>query len=920
MDKEKWYARSADEVVAFWQTCFNDGLSSAAVKNRLSKFGYNEIAEKSKEPWWKRFLSQFQDFMVLILLAATLISGFLGEYADAITILAIVLLNALLGFFQEYRAEQSLNALKKLSAPTARVIRNGIIQQIPARELVPGDILVLEAGDKLAADGRLLSVHNLEVEEAALTGESLPVRKVADKKFSENAPLGDRKNMIFAGTSICRGRGKAVVCATGMSTEVGHIANMIQAAAVEPTPLEKRLEHLGRWLVWGCLAICMIVVITGIMKGESLFLMCMTGISLAVAAIPEGLPAIVTVALALGVQRMIRQHAIIRKLPAVETLGCTTVICSDKTGTLTQNAMTVRQVFAGNDIFEVTGLGYDIKGSFLLNNQPVSANKHPSLLQCLKIGALCNNSSLKQNNVIISGTWRKNEVSGLSVEGDPTEGAITVAAAKAAVWRQDFEKNSDRVGEIPFESERRRMSVVYHDKDTDTHWLYAKGAPDTIIDLCRHCLTESGIIPLNQEIIKKISAVNESMAGKALRVLAVAYRPFDKNQVELLNENHENNLIFVGLLGMIDPPREEAKKSITLCLQAGIKTVMITGDHRDTAVAIARELQIYQEGKHKALTGHDLDTMSDKDLAAVVNEITVYARVSPAHKLRIVKALKRRGHIVAMTGDGVNDAPAIKEADIGVAMGLTGTDVSKEASAMILADDNFATIVAAVEEGRGIYDNIRKFIRYLLACNIGEVLTMFLAALSGLPMPLLPVQILWVNLVTDGLPAMALGVDPNDPHIMQRPPRHPKESVFSRGLIRKIISRGFQIGLSTLLVFSVVYYLKNDLPLARTAAFTTLVFCQLFHVFDCRSEILTIFELKFTTNKYLLGAVFFSTVMELAVIYVPSLRSIFSTVPLSLSDWTLVLIASGWSLILNGVKHVFRQRRLANRPAFNKVR
>ncbi|SMC56096.1 calcium-translocating P-type ATPase, SERCA-type [Sporomusa malonica] len=907
MDREKWYARTPDEVVQFWQTSFVDGLSSSEVNTRLDKFGFNELAEKEKTAWWKRFLAQFQDFMVLVLLGATLISAFLGEYADAITILIIVLMNAILGFIQEYRAEQSLSALKKLASPTARVIRNSMVQQIPARELVPGDILILEAGDKLAADGRLIDVHNMEVEEAALTGESMPVRKVADRRYSEDAPLGDRKNMVYAGTSVVRGRGKAVVCASGMATEVGHIAGMIQTTTEEATPLERRLDHLGKWLVWGCLFICLVVVITGVAKGESLFLMCMAGISLAVAAIPEGLPAIVTVALALGVQRMIRQRAIIRKLPAVETLGCTTAICSDKTGTLTQNAMTVRQLFTDGNNYEITGVGYDIKGNILLNQQPLDISKDKALHQCLTIGALCNNSTLKQNNIAITGIWRTKNETGWSVEGDPTEGAIVVAAAKASIWQAEVEKVQKRVAEIPFESERRRMSVVYRDVNNN-NILYIKGAPDTILELCRYYHTAAGPTSLTSDHIAKINSINDQMASQALRVLAVAYRRLTPAQAQNPDETIENDLVFSGLIGMIDPPREEAKSSIARCREAGIKTVMITGDHINTAIAIAQELQIYKEGQHKALTGKDLDAMSESDLDAIVNKVTVYARVSPAHKLRIVRALKRQGHIVAMTGDGVNDAPAIKEADIGIAMGITGTDVTKEASAMVLADDNFATIVAAVEEGRGIYENIRKFIRYLLSCNIGEVLTMFLAALFGLPMPLLPVQILWVNLVTDGLPAMALGIDPTNPNIMQRPPRHPGESVFSRGLSRKVIGRGIQIGLSTLFVFSVIYYLQNDLALARTAAFATLVYCQMFHVFDCRSETATIFELKFTSNKYLLMAVAFSTIMQLSVMYVPFLSAIFSTVPLSLGNWALVLIVSGWTLILNGFKHVFKRR------------
>ncbi|MCX7780358.1 MAG: calcium-transporting P-type ATPase, PMR1-type [Negativicutes bacterium] len=914
---EKWHARSVEEAVRFWLTSPHDGLATQDVKSRLDKFGYNELTVKEKTPWWQRFIAQFQDFMVLVLLGATLVSAFLGEFTDAVTILAIVLLNAILGFIQEYRAEQSMEALKKLAAPTARVLRNATAQHVPARELVPGDIILLEPGDKIAADGRLIETSSLEIEEATLTGESLPVRKAADRQYQEDSPLGDRKNMVYAGTSVTRGRGKAVVCATGMHTEVGKIAGMIQDAENEETPLERRLESLGRLLVWGCLCICLVVVLTGIMKGEPLMLMLMSGISLAVAAIPEGLPAIVTVALALGVQRMIKRNAIVRKLPAVETLGCTTVICSDKTGTLTQNAMTVRQIFANGRFYDVTGVGYDIKGDFLLNKQEFNVKKDKFLLQCLTIGSLCNNSTLKRNNVSIANIWRRSGEDGWSIEGDPTEGALVVAAAKAGIWRSDIEKQWRRIGEIPFEADRRRMSVAYRHESTSL--LYVKGAPDTIVELCRYQGDGERETPLTPEIVSAILEANERMTSQAQRVLAVAYRRLAPAEADNLNDTLERELVFVGLLGMIDPPREEVKHAIAVCRQAGIKTVMITGDHRNTAVAIASELHMYKEGVHKAMTGRELDQISDQELARSIGGIAVFARVSPSHKLRIVRALKQCGHIVAMTGDGVNDAPAIKEADIGVAMGITGTDVTKEASAMVLADDNFATIVAAVEEGRGIYDNIRKFIRYLLSCNIGEVLTMFLATLSGLPLPLLPVQVLWVNLVTDGLPAMALGIDPNDRDIMNRPPRNPGESVFSRGLSRKIILRGVQIGLSTLGVFTLLYMVTVDLALARTGAFCTLVFCQLFHVFDCRSEVFTVFEIGLLKNRYLVAAVLCSALMQLSVLYVPFLNAIFDTVPLTLTEWAIILTVSGWTFLLGLVRHFFRRKRWSGRSVLGRV-
>lgn len=914
---EMWHARTSDDALTYWRTDRSEGLTNAEAAERLKLFGYNEVAEKERPAWWRRFLAQFQDFMVLVLMAATLISALLGEYADAVTILAIVVLNAVLGFIQENRAEQSMSALKKLTAPTARVIRHGGVQHVPARELVPGDILLLEPGDVVAADGRLAETTNLEAEESALTGESLPVRKLADRVYDEDVTVGDRKNMVYAGTVVTRGRGVAVVCGTGMNTEVGHIARLIQTATEDETPLQRRLDNLGRWLVWGCLGVCLIVVATGVARGEPLLLMCMTGISLAVAAIPEGLPAIVTVALALGVQRMIRRNAIVRKLPAVETLGCTTVICSDKTGTLTQNAMTVQRVYCGGKTYAVSGVGFEIKGEFFLDKQEFDAKKDKCLLQCLAVGCLCNNSVLKQGGVGITGLWRKKGARGWSVEGDPTEGALVVAAAKAGLWRADIEKRERRLAEIPFEAERRRMAVAYGGPEGAV--LYVKGAPDTVLELCRYYFDGNVEQPLTPELTARIAAASEAMTNGALRVLAMAYRRLNPAEAGSVTEDAERELVFAGLAGMIDPPRPEVKEAIALCRQAGIATVMITGDHRNTAVAIGRELRMFRDGSSRALTGAEVDALSERELAAAAAETTVYARVSPAHKLRIVKALKNKGHIVAMTGDGVNDAPAVKEADIGVAMGLSGTDVTREASAMTLADDNFATIVAAVEEGRGIYDNIRKFIRYLLACNIGEVLTMFLAALAGLPLPLLPLQILWVNLVTDGLPAMALGVDPKASDTMYRPPRNPAESVFSRGLARKIVFRGIQIGLTTVLVFAGVYLAKGDLALARTMAFATLVFCQLFHVYDCRSEILTIFELGFFTNKYLLLATGCSALMQAAVIHLPPLGAVFGTVPLGLTEWAIVLVVSGWTALVGGLRHLLLRRRPPVRSAYSRV-
>lgn len=915
MEEHSWHALQKELVIQSLKTSAQEGLSGREAKSRLEACGYNELLEKKKVPLWHMLLAQFQDFMVLVLLGATLVSALLGEFSDAVTIMTIVIINAVLGFVQECRAEKSLAALKELAAPVSRVIRGGLEQKVPSRELVPGDIIVLEAGDRLPADGRLIETVNLEVEEAALTGESVPVKKLAEKVYNSGTVLGDRKNMVFMGTSVTRGRGLAAITGTGMVTEMGRIAGMIQAVEEEDTPLQRRLDHLGKYLVWGCLVVCGVVVMTGVLRGEAIFLMAMSGISLAVAAIPEGLPAIVTVALALGVQRMIRRNAIVRKLPAVETLGCTTVICSDKTGTLTQNEMTVRRIFTSGGSVCLSGSGYDPRGRFMRGDSEFDPRRDKGLHWTLLIGTLCNNSKLAQNGTSIAGLWRKatgGKTPQWSVHGDPTEGALAVAAAKANLWRDQLEKEQIRIAENPFESERKCMSVVYKNR-AGSKTAYVKGAPDTILDLCSYLFADGKEIPMTEEWRRKILAANDEMAGGALRVLGMAYRRMPDNRVDFSVEEVERALTFVGLAGMIDPPREEVKAAIEVCRNAGIKTVMITGDHQSTALAIARELNMTGE-EGKAISGAELEKLSDGELEDIIETVPVFARVSPAHKLRIVRALKRAGHIVAMTGDGVNDAPAVKEADIGISMGKTGTEVTKEASAMVLADDNFATIVAAIEEGRGIYDNIRKFIRYLLACNIGEVLTMFVAALAGLPVPILPIQILWINLVTDGLPAMALGVEPTDRDIMYRMPRHPQESIFSRGLKRKIIWRGIQIGFSTVAVFAVALCLRENLMLARTMAFTTLVVSQLMYVFDCKSEIRSIFDTDLCNNMYLVGAVCCSLSMQLMVIYLPFFQICFNTVPLNLGDWGIVVLVSGWTFITGYARRFlygFRPRKMS---------
>jgi Ca2+-transporting ATPase len=899
MQRPIWHIMTCGEICKGLNVNPEKGLSDREVNRRLNEFGHNTLAVKKGVNPVFLFLGQFKDFMVIVLMVATLISGLLGEIADAITILAIILINAILGFIQEYKAERSMESLRSLAAPEATVLRNGTGVKISASDLVPGDIVMIEAGDRIPADIRWLSTTNIRVEESPLTGESEPVAKNNQPLSDEYTPIADRKNMSFMGTVLVNGRGIGIVTATGMDTEMGIIAGMIQEVKGEETPLQRRLAQLGKWLVTLSLAVCIVVVITGILQGESLYKMFFAGVSLAVAAIPEGLPAIVTVALAIGVQRMVKRNAVIRKLPAVETLGCATVICSDKTGTLTQNEMTVRRVYCDDQIFTVSGQGYDPKGDY--QGIDPYEDKGP-LKELLKCAALCNNAVLTKKGLRVAGLFRGREKDSVwGIDGDPTEGALLVAAAKAGVWREGLERKEQRVLEIPFESERKRMTVIY--KGKEGYQAYIKGAPDVILGFCTQEMTREGVIKLTSERRKQILFINDEMASQALRVLALAVRKVQESEQ---TGEVENNLVFVGLMGMIDPPRISALKAIKICQAAGIKPVMITGDHKLTAQAVAQELGIIKGKNQFVITGTELDKMTDEDLDKHVMNISVFARVAPRDKLRIVRALKKNGQIVAMTGDGVNDAPAVKEADIGIAMGQTGTDVTKEASSMIIADDNFATIVAAVEEGRGIYDNIRKFIRYLLSCNLGEVLTMFLGTLVGLPLPLLPIQILWVNLVTDGLPAMALGVDGTEPDIMKRSPRRPDESIFARGLGRKILIRGTMIGIGTLFVFVIGLWYGVGLLAARTMAFTTLVFSQLFHVFDCKSERRGIFEVGLFSNPFLVIAVLISATMQLSVIYLPLLQNIFKTTALYGWQWVVILLIAGGPSIIIGLVRVFK--------------
>ncbi|WP_064093764.1 cation-translocating P-type ATPase [Rossellomorea aquimaris] len=872
----KFHEMRQEDIEQSLNTNYQQGLSSDDVGKRRKEVGYNQLEEAEKQSALLLFFSQFKDFMVLVLLAATLISGLLGEYIDAIAIIAIVFINGFLGFFQERKAEKSLQALKELSAPQVSVLRDGAWVKIATKEVIIGDITRFGSGDRIGADIRLIEANNLEIEESALTGESVPVAKRTDVLYGENMSLGDLENMAFMGTMVTRGTGVGVVTSIGMKTAMGQIADMIQKAEVMTTPLQRRLEELGKILITVALVLTALVVGIGVVQGHDMYTMFLAGVSLAVAAIPEGLPAIVTVALSLGVQRMIKKKAIVRKLPAVETLGCASVICSDKTGTLTQNKMTVTHLWSGGRTWTVTGTGYEPEGQFYNGENRVSPNNENALKQLLTFGMLCNHADLvnRENRFV--------------VDGDPTEGALLVAALKAGLNRTTLLEKFNVVKEFPFDSTRKMMSVIVRDQN-GKYFSITKGAPDVLIEKSESILWDGKLQYKNRELFNGIEDAIRLMSSNALRNIAIAYKPINKRAYESLTEKDvEEGVTFIGLQGMIDPPRPEVKQAVKECRAAGIKTVMITGDHMLTAQAIGKQLGILKS-KDRVLDGKQLNLMDVHELEEVVEEVSVFARVSPEHKLKIVKALQNKGHVVAMTGDGVNDAPAIKSADIGVAMGITGTDVAKESSSLVLLDDNFATIKSAIHEGRNIYENIRKFIRYLLASNVGEILVMLFAMILALPLPLVPIQILWVNLVTDGLPAMALGLDKPEGDVMKRKPRHPKEGVFARGLGWKVVSRGFLIGGVTLLAFLLAYKTHPDhLAYAQTVAFATLVMAQLIHVFDCRSEISILARNPFG-NMYLVWAVLSSLVLMLLVIYIPSLQPIFHTVSIAFKDWLIII-------------------------------
>ena len=898
-----WHNLEVEEVASVLGTSRSQGLSEADVKKRLASFGHNRLDEAPGISFWEMLWEQFNNFVVFLLLGASIISAFLGEWLESGAILAIVVLNAGFGILQERRAEQALAALRQLASPDAQVLRDGHRRIVPSQEVVPGDIVFLEAGNYIPADLRMLEAVNFRVEEAALTGESLPVEKDANSLEQEDIPLGDRNNTAFMGTLASYGRGRGIVVNTGMSTQIGLIATMLQSVQEEPTPLQRRLDELGRWLGWAALGISALVFALGWLRGQEPLEMFLVAVSLAIAAVPEGLPAVVTISLALGMREMIERNALIRRLSSVETLGSASVIGSDKTGTLTQNEMTVTRLWVDGQSLDISGSGYDPKGEFAINGKKADFSKYPAALTALWVGALNNDAELEPSGESSAqNTFR--------VVGDPTEGAVLVAAAKADESYSLLKETYPRVQEIPFDSERKRMTTVnkvlephdadlspFHDNDEAREWyaVAVKGAPDVVLELCsNYQKIDDSQAKLSTEMRKSILETNDLMAQDALRVIAVAYRLTQDIPAEMTPDNVEKDLIFVGLLGMIDPPRPEVTMALKKARGAGIRTVMITGDFPLTARAIAKQIGLVDGENEKVLTGADLNQMNDEQLGAEINQVSVFARVSPEHKVRIVKALRAKGNIVAMTGDGVNDAPALKQSDIGVAMGITGTDVAKETADMVLTDDNYTSIVSAVEQGRIIYSNIRKFVFYLLSCNVAEIAVIFLAILAGLPSPLSAIQLLWLNLVTDGAPALALGTEKGDPDVMDQLPRPPDEPIINRLMRIGIAVQTVAITVATL----GAYYIGLSLypvegsgfnTTAATMAFATLSFSELLRAFTARSERYPILKIGLFSNRNMNYAVLFSLVLLFAVIYVPFLNTIFDLVPLAWAQWQFVL-------------------------------
>lgn len=891
-----WHAMLPGEVVTHLQTDLEKGLSKSEAAARLDRYGLNQLQEKPPPTFLELVIRQLNNFVIILLIVAAVISAILGEYIDAGAILTIVILNAVLGVVQENRAQQALAALKKMAAPEAMVLRDGHRGSIPSRELVPGDVVFLEAGNFIPSDLRLAEAVNLRIDEAALTGESISVEKNANMFVAAQSALGDRKNSAFMGTVVNYGRGTGVVTSTGMNTQLGIIATMLQSVVEEETPLQRRLDQLGKTLGYACLVICALVFVTGWMQGGDPLELFMVAVSLAIAAVPEGLPAIVTISLALGMQEMIRRHALIRRLSSVETLGSATVICSDKTGTLTQNEMTVTRLWADGKFVDVTGIGYNPDGQFHVEGQPSSLVEYPAARTALWLGALNNDSILEEVEA-------EEERTAYSLVGDPTEGALLVAAYKAGASKKSLAEAYPRVQEVPFDSDRKRMITIHAvkepraedlspfvDGEKPDHYVIAmKGAPDVVLNLCEFYqpLNNGRSALMDDAARQRVLDANDALTRDALRVIGVAYRIVTELPETLDHEKLEKDLVFVGLLGMIDQARPEVIPAQQHATRAGIRTIMITGDYPNTARAIAENIGLLRPG-HQVLTGADLDKMTQADLKEQVEITDVFARVSPEHKMRIVDALQANGEVVAMTGDGVNDAPAIKKADIGVSMGITGTDVAKETADMVLTDDNYASIVSAVEQGRIIYSNIRKFVYYLISCNLAEIFTIFIPTLLGKGSPLAPIQLLWLNLITDGAPALALGTEKGDPDIMEQQPRPPKEPIINKAMQAGVIVQTVAITTVTLIAF----WMGRSHPepqYAETMAFATLSFSELLRAFTARSERYPIWKIGFFTNRWMNIAVVFSMVMLLVVIYVPFLNPIFDTLPLGWEEWSKLL-------------------------------
>ena len=901
-----WHQIDASAAVEKLESNQATGLSEAEASRRLATYGRNELTGSGTKSPWRILLDQITELMVVILIVAAVISALLGDYNDAIAIAAIVVLNAILGFSQEYRAEKAMAALKKMTVPSVRVRRDGEVRESSALKLVPGDILLLEAGNLVPADCRVIESADLQTQEAALTGESQPVRKISRALELADVPLGDRRNMAYMGTFIASGRGEAVVTETGMRTELGHIAGMLQQIKREPTPLQQRLGQLGKVLAAAALMIVALIFFLGWLRGVDLNILFLTAVSLAVAAVPEGLPAVMTIALTLGAQRMLRRRVLIRKLSAVETLGSVTVICSDKTGTLTENRMTATILQLPDGKIELS------EGEFKINALPEAEQSGFQLM--LAGGALCNDA------VVHLTAGGANSSTPL---GDPTEIALVVAAAESGLAKPDLDRLLPRVAEVPFASERKRMTTVHRmpadrsvlpagvraagEGTSSPYLVITKGAVDGLLDLSRSVWVQGSSETLDQAWRDRISVAQDKLAADGMRVLGVAFRLLESLPSEERDETLEQELTFVGIIGMIDPARPEAASAVATCKAAGIRPVMITGDHPLTARSIARQVGI--AGDNSVLAGPELSRLSNDELELATETVSIYARVSPEHKLRIIEGLHRRGQVVAMTGDGVNDAPALKRADIGVAMGVTGTDVAKESADMVLLDDNFASIVAAVEEGRVIYDNIRKFVKYMLATNSGEIWVMLAAPFFGMPLPLLPLQILWMNLVTDGLPALALGVEPAESDTMRRPPRAPHESLFARGMGRHIIWVGLLMGLLSLGVGYVYWRAGN--PEWQTMVFTTLTLSQMANVLGIRSERQSLFQMGLLSNKALLGAVSLTVILQLVLVYVPFLERVFQTRALSAADFGLTVGLSAVIFLAVEIEKGFFRRRQA---------